>query len=258
MTETGDRLRLLFDWASAQRSGQRLALWLVVAILLHAGAWLLFRVTYPPPAAVRVSDATLYVLLPGSPPAARLAPFLAAADPALFAPEDSHGREIAPPSIPAYRPSYAVARPQIVPLPDHEPRILPPLIRDYGPVPISEPAGTIASPAAPAGKTEVAFSEALASRPPPQWPEAHFRARPGDELAPTRFLIAVAPDGRVLHVLKDIGLSGRMLGTENPALDDAASQFLMQLRFQRGETSQVVWGTATFHWGLDLKREELP
>jgi hypothetical protein len=248
MTETGDRLRLLFDWASAQDARRRLAIWVFAAVVLHAAAYLLVRVTYPPAAAVRISDATLYVLLPGSPEARRLAPFLAAEDPALFAPEKAHGREMPAPAPPAYQPSYMSAKPQIAPLPDVQPRVLPPPIRDFGPVTVTEaPAAAIASPPAPAKNTQLVFSGQLQARAPQKWPKARFTARPGDQLAPAQFLIAVAPDGRVLHVFKD---------GKNDVLDDAASQFLMNLWFQRGPDSRVAWGTATFDWGLDVKREE--
>ncbi len=44
-TEHG--LRPLFDWAAAQDNPRRLALWIVVALALHAGAYALFRVNYP-------------------------------------------------------------------------------------------------------------------------------------------------------------------------------------------------------------------
>jgi hypothetical protein len=30
----------------------------------------------------------------------------------------------------------------------------------------------------------------------------------------------------------------------------------MQLWFQRGPNDDIAWGTATFYWGLDVKREE--
>lgn len=257
MTETGDRLRLMFDWASAQQGGRRLALWLVAAVLLHGAAYLLFRVTYPAPSATRISDATLYVLLPDSAQARSLAPFLAAEDPALFAPEKTHGRELPAPPVPAYQPSYAAATPQLEPLPDIQPRVLPPLMRDFGPVSVKEAPFVPKAQPAPAKDTQVVFSAPLQARAPTRWPKSRFTARPGDQLAPARFLIAVAPDGRVLHVFKDPGSTGITAGDENKALDDTASQFLMNLWFKRGADSQVAWGTATFHWGLDVKREEL-
>jgi hypothetical protein len=249
MTEASDRLRLLFDWASAQDARRRLALWLIVALLLHSAAWLVFRISYPPPEPIRFSDATLYVLLPGSAEEKRLAPFLAAADPALFAPEDAHGRELIAPPLPAYEPSFTVAKPQLLPLADSQPRVLPPLIRDFGPVPVSEAEPVALLSSAPTEETAVVFSGSLVARPVTEWPKRKFTVRPRDELEASRFLIAVAPDGRVLHVVKD-GPTG--------VLDDAASIYLMHLRFARGPDSSTAWGMATFHWGLDVKREELP
>jgi hypothetical protein len=257
MTETGDRLRLLFDWASAQQGGRRLALWIIVAVLLHGAAYVLCRVTYPSPSPTRISDATLYVLLPNSAEARSLAPFLAAADPALFAPEASHGAKLVTPPIPAYEPSYAVAKPQLEPLPDVQPRVLPPLLRDLGPVAVADAPVTAAPQPVPADDTQVLFSESLQGRLPKQRPKVRFVARPGDQLAPMRFLIAVAPDGRVLHVVRDSDPSGITPGDDNKAMDEAAARFLNDLWFQRGPDSNVTWGTATFYWGLDVKREEL-
>ena len=253
MTETGDRLRLLFDWASAQHAPRRLVLWILVALLLHAGAYLLLRVSYPPATPARISEATLYVLLPGSPEARRLEPFLAAADPALFAAEEAHGVPMPPPPKPAYEPSYAAAKPQLVPLPDNEARVLPPLIREFGPVPVPEANAPSRISAAPAAETQIAFSDSLAARAPQDWPKKNFVARPGDRLAAASFLIAVAPDGRVLQVFRTPESSG----DDNKPLADAASQYLMNLWFRRGPDSKIAWGSATFHWGLDLKREEL-
>lgn len=254
MTDAGDRLRLLFDWASAQRSGQRLAIWLVVALLLHGAAYLAFRITYPPAAPARVSEAQpLYILLPGSRETRRLTPYLDAADPALFAPEKAHGTQFAPPVAPAYEPSYASAKPQLVPLPDVQPRVLPPLVRDVGPVPMPAGQPPAARSPIPAAETQIELSGALAGRAPRQWPAKKFTARPGDQLAPTRFLIAVAPDGRVLHVFRGL----ESIGDDNKALDDRASRYLMSLWFGRAADSAVAWGAVTFHWGLDVKREEL-
>lgn len=247
MSEATHRLQLLYDWAAAQNAPRRLTLWLLIALLLHGGTFLLFRVVWPPAVPVRVSDAGIYLLIPGSPEAERLAPFLAASDPALFAPERNRSSVLPDPTIPSYRPSFAVAAPPLVPLPDTQPRILPPLLRDLGPVPVAEKSPRVPSVATPAEKTQIVFSENLATRAPADWPEMNFTARPGDPLPPTGFLIAVAPDGRVLHVMKD---------GPGDVLDDDASQYLMHLRFGRGGDAGTVWGIATFHWGRDVKRRE--
>jgi hypothetical protein len=238
----------LFDWVHDSR--RLLALWLLVAIGLHAGAYALFRLRYPAPETPRISNATLYVLPPGSPQAARLAPFLAAADPALLAPE-RYDPSVAgvEPAIPPYQPSYAAAAPELAPLPDPQHRILPPLLRDFGPVPIADAVARRTPLPPPHSATRIQFSAELLDRAPREIPKAKFTARPGDSLPAASFLISVAPDGRVLQVLPE--------GTgPNEALIDAASRLLMRLRFARGRDSRITWGAATFHWGLDVKREE--
>jgi len=248
-SEAGRRLNLLFDWAAAQDDRRRLALWIVVALALHAGAYIFFRLSYPVPRAARISDATLYVLLPGSRESSLIAPYLASADPALVAPEGRPNVKLAAPAIPTYKPSYATWMPVVSPLPDPQPRVAPPLVRVYAPVEVSDSYAPPPPQAAPARDTQIAFSASLAPRTPRNRPQLHFVTARGEQLAPSEFLLAIAPDGRVLHVLKN---------GPGQALDDEASKYLMSLWFQRGDGSAIVWGTATFHWGLDIKREKSP
>jgi hypothetical protein len=255
MTEHG--LRPLFDWAAAQDNPRRLALWIAVALGLHAGAYALFRINYPAPTPPRISEATLYVLPPGSPEARRLEPFLAGADPALFAPERARGTGLPSPTAPPYQPSYTTATLQLTPLPEHRSHVLPPLPQDFGPVPVREDAAPSAALPAPARETQILFSPALEARAPKSPVMPHFSARPGDQLAPMRFLIAVSPEGRVLHVLSDNAAPNKLAGSENQALEDSASHHLMSLEFQPKAGGGLTWGTATFHWGLDIQRKEL-
>lgn len=244
-----ERLALLFEWAQHDRR-RCLGLWLLVALLLHAGAYALFRIEYPRPSPARINEGGFYVLLPGSPEAARLSPFLASADPGLFAPERATRAGIPPPTAPAYEPSYAARKPELSPLPEPVVRILPPLPQDFGPVPVPEAAVPARVLPPPATATQITASAALLDRLPQPRPPMAFTARPGDQLPPTAFLVAVAPDGRVLHVMRN-GAS------VNPALDDAASRYVMALRFARGPDSAITWGTVTFHWGTDVQRREL-
>ena len=248
-SEAGRRLHLLFDWAAAQDDRRRLALWIVVALALHAGAYTLFHLSYPVPRAARISDATLYILLPGTRESSLIAPYLASADPALVAPEGSPNVKLPPPAIPAYKPSYETWTPVVSPLPDPQSRVAPPLVRVYAPVEVADSYAPPPSLAAPASETQIVFSPALAARAPQNRPQLRFVTTRGEQLAPSQFLLAIAPDGRVLHVLKN---------GPGQALDDGASQYLMSLWFQRGSGSAIAWGTATFHWGLDVKREKSP
>jgi hypothetical protein len=254
---TEHRLPPLFDWAAAQDNPRRLALWIFVALALHAGAYALFRINYPAPAPPRISEATLYVLPAGSPEAKRLEPFLAGADPALFAPERTRGAALPSPTAPPYQPSYMTATLQLAPLPERQSHVMPPLPQDFGPVPVRDNAAPPAALPPPARETQILFSRALEARAPKPPTAPHFSARPGDQLAPMRFLIAVSPEGHVLHVLPDDTAPNKLAGSENQALEDAASHHLMSLEFQPQAGGGIMWGTATFHWGLDVERKEL-
>jgi hypothetical protein len=254
---TEHRLPPLFDWAAAQDNPRRLALWIVVALALHAGAYALFRINYPPPAPPRISEATLYVLPPSSPEAKRLAPFLAEADPALFAPERARGAGLPSPTAPPFQPSYATATLQLAPLPERQTHVSPPLPQDFGPVPVRENAAPAAALPPPARETQILFSPALQARAPKASTAAPFTARPGDQLAPMRFLLAISPEGRVLHVIPDTIATSKLTGSENQTLEDSAARRLMSLEFQPRAGGGVTWGTATYYWGLDVERKEL-
>ncbi len=245
----GDPLRLLFDWA--HEDGRRLAFWVFVAVLLHAGAWLLFQVRYPPPQPARITDASLYVLLPGSAEARRLAPFLASADPSLLAPERADRLGLPAAKIPDYVPSYDAAAPELVILPDPPNHLLPPLIRDFGPVPMADAPAPAPPLPAPVADSQIVFSASLQSRAPTEIPRTEFTARTHDVLPPTRFLLAVAPDGQVRHVLRESP-------STNDALEDAAAGLLMRVRFKDDPGSVLAWGTATLYWGLDVERADSP
>jgi hypothetical protein len=255
---TEHRLRPLFDWAAAQDNPRRLALWIAVALALHAGAYALFRIRYPAPAPPRIAEAAIYVLQPGSPEAKRLAPFLAGADPALFAPERANSGALPAPTAPPYQPSYATAALQLTPLPEKQDHTLPPLLRDFGPVPVREESRPAPTPLpTPARGTQLLFSPGLQARAPATLPPFQFQARPGDWLAPMRFLLAVAPDGRVLHTILDDAAPNKLAATENQALEDTAARYLTGLVFRAQPGTAATWGTATFHWGLDVERKEL-
>lgn len=243
MTSSG-HTPLMFDWVQDHR--RRLALWLVVALLLHVGAYFLFRVVQPPASPAPPLDRAIHVLAPGSPEAIRLAAFIEANDPSLVAADRIGPISIPDPAVPAYRPSYSTAPPPLAPLPDPQPRILPPVLREAGAVPMPNPQSTLTLPP-PAMETQVVFGGDLAERGVVSAPDWEFAEKPGGLLPPAVFLIAVDEKGRVLHVFEQES-------TSNRALDSAAAQRLFELRFD--EAPGRSWGTATFHWGAEETREE--
>ncbi len=250
----GNEIQLIYNWVSRFDNRRHLAVWIFAAILLHAGAWFLFRITYPPAVRSEPSHAGFYIILPGTDLARDLAARLAAGDPALFAADRTRGPGFADPPIPAYQPSYATAAPALRPLPDPAPSIEPPLLTGFGAVPLSEGRAPAASPApTPAQATQLVFGGALRSRAIVAKPETIFRARPGDQLAAADYLVAVSPEGTVLHVFEQPHADSR-----NPEINAAAVQFLMATKFAPAPGPGIQWDVGAFHWGTDVQREAVP
>ena len=88
------KLRIhLFEWPSRHNVHLVLPIMLVVSFLLHAASLFIFQATFPRSEGSRERSAMIYYLLPGSPEAVRIAPMLAASDPALFSSAKIFGRE---------------------------------------------------------------------------------------------------------------------------------------------------------------------
>jgi hypothetical protein len=61
----------------------------------------------------------------------------------------------------------------------------------------------------------------------------------------------------VLHTILDDAAPNKLAATENQALEDTAARYLTGLVFRAQPGTAATWGTATFHWGLDVERKEL-
>lgn len=236
----------MFDWAQDHR--RRLALWIFIALVLHTGAYFLFRVVEMTPSPSPSLDTTIYVLPPNSPEARRLAPLIASEDPSLAAADRIGPISVPDPPIPKYRPGYATASPRVAPLPDPDRRLLPPVIHDFGAVTVPDLPSTRITPT-PATRSMIEFGGELAGRDARTPKPTNLFARPEDHLPPATFLVKIDKSGRVLHVLEQEG-------TQNRELDAAAMAFLSNLTFSEG--IGPAWGTATFHWGNDIQRVKGP
>ncbi len=251
MSTATDPARLLYDWTGHPDHRRRLGFWILGALVLHASAYLLFRATDPPPSSLEPSKAKIHILAPDSEAARLLAPRIAAADPALFAADRLATRPLPDPAIPDYRPSFENAEPPLVALPEPVRELLPPLPRDDGPVVVNDGRASPRPLPAPARDTKVVFAGDLASRSVTSRPNAAFTARPGENLAPATYLVAVAPTGEVRHVVE-------IERTASPRINAVAIPYLMGFRFDPTPTAtDVAWGEATIHWGLDVRRERL-
>ncbi len=251
MSATGENARLLYDWTGRQDHRRRLGIWIFLALSLHAVGYFLFRAAYPEPTNSDPVAATIFILPSGGEDARRLGPMIAAADPGLFAADRLTTRPLPDPAVPDYHPSFENAPPPLAPLPNPVVDLLPPLPRDSGPVAINDGRPSPKPLPAPARDTEVTFADDLANRPTTARPTAAFTARPREPLAPATYLIAVAPDGSVRHVME-------MDRTDSPQINAVAIPYLFRFKFSPvADSTDLAWGLATIHWGLDVRRLRL-
>ncbi|MGA7392456.1 MAG: hypothetical protein WBL40_18735 [Terrimicrobiaceae bacterium] len=249
------KLRIhLFEWPSRHNVHLVLPIMLVVSFLLHAASLFIFQATVPRSEGSRERSAMIYYLLPGSPEAVRIAPMLAASDPALFSSAKIFGHEAWKLPKTPYVASFEKESPALAPLP------APPLSQFLPPDPGGAPVAAAAfdpkpSPHLPAVATTVRFGGTLEGRTwtPPQGVDiSALLAAPGQVLAPAEFLVAVSPDGLPVHFFPQ-----RSSGNEN--LDRAALRYLAGCRFAVPPAERApVWGTATFVWGADARQGSQP
>ena len=89
------KLRIhLFEWPSRHNVHLALPIMLVLSFFLHAACMFIFHATFPRSEGSRERSVAVYHLLPGSPEAAKVAPMLAASDPALFSSTKIFGHNV--------------------------------------------------------------------------------------------------------------------------------------------------------------------
>lgn len=249
------KLRIhLFEWPSRHNVHLALPLMIVLSLILHTACVLVFQVAYPRPHRSPQRSAEVLFLQPGSPMAERIAPLLAASDPALFSPGHVPGGDVAKLPDTAYVPSFDSERPALNRLDDPPPQPELPALAAEGPVSVPL---TIPNPPkmrAPGLPTTVRFDGDLANRSfvPPK--DVVFTSATVRGLAPAVFLVAVSPEGLPLHVFP---LLRQPSGNE--ILDRAALRYLAAGRFSADpERREPAWGTATFLWGANVEGLKKP
>ena len=238
----------LFDWPSRHNVHLALPLMLVLSVGLHVGGVAAFQLVQTRAPATSERRAQVYVLTPGSPEAAAVGALLAAEDPALFSPAHSTGRDTWKLPETAYIPGFDAAPPALLAeAPPPAATTLPPMAAT-GPV-----SGDVSARSAPPARrpgtpTAIGFGPELSGRkttPPEGFSFAVVAPDGWKTLAPAEFLIAVSPDGRLLHAFP-------RKSSGHDTLDRAALRYLTALRFEPAGDSEATWGTATFHWGADV------
>jgi outer membrane biosynthesis protein TonB len=249
------KLRIhLFEWPSRHNVHLALPIMLVLSFLLHAGSLFLFHATFPRSGGSPEQSAAVNYILPDSPEAAKLAPMLAASDPALFS-SQVFGPNVWNLPKTTYVASFDQEATALKPLPAPPPSQFLPPYAGTSPVTVAAVVPKPPQLREPALPTILRFSGALEERawtPPadPQFSETIALTRQG--LAPAEFLVAVSPEGLPLHFFPQ-----QSSGDED--LDRAALRYLAGCRFTPSpREAGTTWGTATFVWGGDIRQRSQP
>lgn len=247
----------LFAWPSRHNIHIALPLFIVLALVLHIAGFMVFRVAYPRSHGSPERSAEVYFLQPGSQAAIRLAPILAASDPALFSPGElsERGAWTLPES--PYVANFDIDRPSLDQMPAGSlSSSLPPTITP-GPVALPREKTSSKTTRAPGLPTAIRLEGSLQDRSITPPSEAKFASTLTREMTPTSFLVAVSPDGLPLHIFPMHILSRSASGHE--ILDQDALRYLAGSRFSPApNTTEPAWGTVVFQWGDDVEKIKNP
>lgn len=241
-----DSILLVFDWASRQDTSRRLALWLIVALVLHTIPIALLRMAPPPAPARTISDAVLYISsgLPGEMDAFKA--FVGASSPDLFAPGRVRHGLLTRPQLPSYKPSFVDVEFKPLPLPSEVVRVLPPLDASIlSGVVSSRPApDTAAGAESPSTQlTQVSFSDGFSFAESMHSLTEVLSQPLTAPLLPAVFLVGVDGAGRARHVFL-------RSGSGDAGRDALALQDLMRGEFTHATPGEALrWGTVTIYWG---------
>jgi hypothetical protein len=243
LKELGNLAHLLFEWPIRQAPRLALPGFILVAGIIQAATIGLFSISYKTPSESQPDSPQIYFIPPDSATARKLAPWLAANDPAIFSPQyDTRDAIPSPPPL-KYRPSYEEPPPPLRPLPVEtllplEPPALPEMAnllqKKTGRV-----IATASQPSQPLPPTLVRWKDDLAARPlqtttVPPTPAGNAA------LQPALYEVGVSPEGLPMHcVLLD--------SSGDPESDEAGSVWIHAQRFQPADKDS--WGRVLLLWG---------
>lgn len=247
MSAHASRGGLTFEWPGRGKISPYLPTFFFLSLLLHGFGFYVFQVVYPPHVSIAPPPAVVSFLAPTTPENITLLKWIAAEDPAVIA--TPH------PVLPAhlfdapYRPSFADTR-SLPRLPEDTPVAInfPPakdVLALVGGTLKREPPPT---PVVAAPPSELRFSGGVAGRPLAGTQPLRLAAKSATLLEPAAFLIAVAPAGEVQFIFLQ-------QSSGDKAVDAAAETHLARLKF-KPDASPLVWGTATFYWGIDAFQDK--
>ncbi|MEY2547047.1 MAG: hypothetical protein QOG48_2164 [Verrucomicrobiota bacterium] len=239
MTATAET-NLLFNWGPPRKRARALVLFISASLLLHALCFYVFQITYPPSVSLVPPPARVNLISDKTEDGRALLRWIDAEDPALVSTTvRARPREL--PKI-EHVPSYMTARAPLKQLPPLVVDLTPPNPLPPGPVPVTQRAAPTRTTPVP---TTVEFSEEIAARGAPKFPETEFSAATNEQPQSIRFHIAVNGRGEVQYVFP-LNSSG------DAALDAQARQHIGRARFANAPNDELTWGAATVEWGADV------
>jgi hypothetical protein len=240
---------LLFEWAPPKGEKFLISVFLIVSLILHAVAFYVFRIIYPPAIALLPPPARVNLIAATSEEGRTLLRWIESEDPALaFAtlrPAESRSRTL--PKV-AHVPSYMVQEPQLKEPPPLDllktvPQAFPP-----GPVSVSR---NPTEPAWPKIPTRVGFSEELTGLGDIKLFSQEFAGSTAEPPENVRFRIAVNQSGEIRYCF-------RLNSSGDSNLDEQARLWLVRSRFNpqkpgaAADGQNLVWGVATIEWNNDV------
>lgn len=247
-----EHYRLVFRWP--ERTASLLfPAFLVVSLVVHASAFYLFQVAYPPSVTLSPPPAQVTLITPDRPESAAFLRWVQAQDPAIAGSIE----EVAPPpglGERPYRPSYATAHAFQMEVEPREEVTGFPAARTLLDARDSSPTAATPAPRRSVA-TSLAFSEELDAR--DAAPNAPLKlATPSRvNLHATVFLVGVGASGDVRYCFPQAGSTGASSG--DPKVDAQAEVLLRTHPFLPSQTP-LQWGFAMFTWGAQAYENAAP
>jgi len=241
---------LLFEWTPLKGEKFLISVFLVGSVFLHAVAFYMFRIIYPPAIAVLPPPARVNVISPNSQEGQTLLQWIEAEDPALASatlrPADIRTRAL--PKL-QHVPSYMIQEPKPKEAPPLD--IVPAAPTAFPPGPVSV-FGKSQEQAWARVPSRVSFSEELNTFGEAKFPPTQFAASSGEPPENVTFRVAVDAQGAIHYCF-------RLNSSGDSALDEQSRKWLVGCRFRPralrsgdGGGADLVWGLATIEWGNDV------
>lgn len=235
--------RLIFRWPERGASFV-LPTFFLLALVLHASAFFLFEIIYPPVGTIAPPPAQIVLIAPTTPENQAFLQSLETENPAIVA----RMAEITPTGLGEirYHPSYKT--PSTLPKTADHRRAPIPLPPAFDPLALLTPPRLAAPPAHRTLHTTLSFSEALRPRDAATDTPLQLAVKVEGAHQPSVFLIGIDDRGELRYTFLQSSSGHRQL-------DQEAEKQLHDHPFHHDESAQapaITWGFVTFTWGADV------